>query len=96
MNVAQSSFGDRGGLLQCGEESLCRFVVEDIAGALGECALGLVAGSSSYELAQGLSAGSCRGLLKVALILGDPDFNPARLSRTGSHNQSVRHPSGHI
>jgi hypothetical protein len=54
-----------GGLLQCGEELLCCFVVGDVAGALGEGALGLAACRSSYKLAQGLAADGCCGLLEV-------------------------------
>jgi hypothetical protein len=63
----------------------------------GEGALGLAAGSSSYELAQGLAAEGCGGLLEVALLLGDPDLDPAGLGRwAGGHQQSVRRPSGQI
>ena len=51
-------------------------VGEDVAGALGEGALGRMAGGSSYELTQGLAADGCCGLLEVALLLGDPDLDP--------------------
>jgi len=65
---------------QRGEESLCSFIVEDVASVLGKRALGLAADSSSYELAQGLAAEGCGGLLEVALLLGDPDLDPQVLA----------------
>src|ERR1019366_9843757 len=86
-----------GGLLQRGEEALSSLVIDDVAGALGERALSLTARRLAYELAQGLAISGRRGLLQAALLLGDPDLDPACLcGGVGCHPHSVRHPSGQL
>jgi hypothetical protein len=49
-------------LLATGQEALRSFVIDDIAGALSERALGLAARRSTYELAEGLAVDGRRSL----------------------------------
>jgi hypothetical protein len=97
-------------VLQCVKESLCRFVIEDVAGPLGEGALGLVERGSSYELTQGLATSGCGSLLEVTIsrVYGiRPDRSRYPLSRavrrvrtgsqrlTGVYERSRWHTRGH-